>query len=329
MRVKFSHLLPALIFSASALHAEGVFDSIGQEVHAIFERSRDSIVRIEAEDEHGKLAGTGFFIDTSGTLYTSYSIGGATTGIVVTRGGRPYHATRILGDSRSGVAILKIEAQTPFLPLGHATELQVASPVVAIGFPMDLPLSPNFGMVAGFDSKYQGRYLSTRHIRANIPVHRGQAGAPLLNLKGEVVGILISRLENNASCFALPIEAAEKVRRDVQRFGEVRPGWLGLAVEELPRAVAPGVVRISSLIPGSPAEGSGIAPGDVLLEIGGRKIKSPEDVINAAFFLTAGEQAAIVIEHDGEVRTHDILAAQFPSSTGPLQALGSGTPQEK
>ena len=64
----------------------------------------------------------------------------------------------------------------------------------------------------------------------NAPTQRGEAGAPLLNMKGEVVGIVVSGLENNAACYAVPIEAAEKIRSDFVRFGEARHGWIGVTM---------------------------------------------------------------------------------------------------
>src|SRR4029077_17217543 len=65
-------------------------------------------------------------------------------------------------------------------------------------------------------------------LRVNVPTQRGEAGAPLLNMKGEVVGIIVSGLGNNSACYAVPIEAAEKIRSDFVRFGEARHGWIGV-----------------------------------------------------------------------------------------------------
>ena len=96
---------------------------------------------------------------------------------------------------------------------------------------MNLPLTPSFGVLGGFDREYLGQYFATTHLRANVPVQRGEGGAPLLNMKGEVVGMLISSLDQGSASFVLPVEAIEKVRREFVRFGELRPGWIGLSVE--------------------------------------------------------------------------------------------------
>jgi len=87
---------------------------------------------------------------------------------------------------------------------------------------MDLPLTPVFGTVGGFDLKYQGRFFATTHIRAISPCNAARA-APAGQRRGEVVGVLISRLDSGNASFVLPIEAAEKVRKDFMRFHEVRP----------------------------------------------------------------------------------------------------------
>ncbi len=158
--------------------------AISREVKSLFERCGQAIVKIHAVDEHSELSGTGFFVDPTGTIYTSYSVGGEASNFTVQFNGKKYHATQLMADLRSGIALLKVDAATPFLPIGKSAELGLATPVVAIGYPLDLPESPSFGMIAGFDRKYLGRYFSTTHLRINLPTQRGEAGAPLLNFKG-------------------------------------------------------------------------------------------------------------------------------------------------
>src|SRR5438067_8447545 len=202
--------------------------TISQQVREVFERAAKAIVKIHGVDEHSEICGTGFFIDPTGTLYTAYTVGGEAGNFTVEFGGKRYPARQLLADIRSGTAVLKVDETTPALAIGKSDELQVATPVVSIGYPLDLPKTPNFGMIAGFDRKSLGRYFSTIHLRVNAPTQRGEAGAPLLNMKGEVVGIVVSGLESNSACYAVPIEAAEKIRSDFVRFGETRHGWIGV-----------------------------------------------------------------------------------------------------
>src|ERR1700720_3962225 len=211
--------------------------TISREVKDVFERAAKAVVKIHATDRMGALSGTGFFIDPTGTLYTAYSVGGEADNVSVEFKGKKYPARQLLADLRSGIAILKIDAATPTLPIGKSEELEIATPVVAIGYPLDLSETPCFGMIGGFDRKCLGGYFPTTHLRVNLPPQRGEGGAPLLNLKGEVVGILLYSLENNSSCYALPIDAAEKIRSDLARFGEARHGWIGARVKEAANAV--------------------------------------------------------------------------------------------
>jgi len=301
-----------------------VFDAIQHQVQAVFEKCRGAVVRIEATDQRGYLSGTGFFIDPNGTLYTCYSVGGESRDIQVAFGGEHYTAQRLVGDLRSGIAILKINAETPFLTFGDSRKLGVASPVIAIGYPMDLPLTPIFGTIGGFDLKYQGRLFATTHIRANIPVQRGEGGAPLLNAHGEVVGVLSSRVESGNASYVLPIEAAEKVRKDYVRFYKVRPGWIGVRVKPLENPVNGSTAAIEETIQDAPGEKAGLRAGDVIVQVGAHRVTCPEDVLDASFFLTAGDETLIRIARDGSEKDISITPVDNPDlPPPPLPAFGS------
>jgi serine protease Do len=303
---------------AVSLHAQGASaDSISREVKAIFERSSKAVVKIHAVDQHSELSGTGFFVDPAGTLYTAYSVGGEADNFTVEMDGKRIPARQVLADLRSGIAILKVDAATPSLPIGSSQGLDVATPVVAIGFPLDLQETPSFGMVAGFDRKYLGRYFSTTHLRVNVPTQRGEAGAPLLNFKGEVIGVVMSGLENGSSCYVLPIEAAEKIRNDFVRFGEARHGWIGINVEPAPAPVEGSRVAMSQIMEDTPATNCGAKPGDILLQIGNKPVHEPEDVIDASFFITAGDTIPITVLRNGEKLTFNVQADFHPASQHP------------
>jgi serine protease Do len=290
--------------------------SISRQVKDIFERAAKAVVKVHGVDEHSEILGTGFFIDPTGTLYTSYTVGGDAGDFTIEFEGKTYPARQILADMRSGVAILKVDTATPALPIGKSEQLEVATPVVTIGFPLDLPKTPSFGMIAGFDRKYLGRYFWTTHLRVNLPTQRGEAGAPLLNLKGEVVGILVSRLEDNSACYALPIDAAEKIRSDYVRFGEARHGWIGANVSEAPAAVEGSRAVTTEIMKDTPAAESGMKAGDIVLQIGRTKVHEPEDILDASFFLTAGDVVPITVMRGNEKLTFDVQADVHPAVRG-------------
>jgi serine protease Do len=294
-------------------------EALDRDVREVVRKTGDAICRIEADDEHGHLRGTGFFIDADGTLLTSYSVGGASQDITVTAGEQRYPATRLVADARAGLAVLKIVAERPvrFLKFGKSTELGVASLVITAGYPFDLPLSPSFGLVAGMDPGCEGRYFATRHIRASLPVQRGQGGSPVMNLRGEAVGVLISMIEGNGGIFALPIEAAQKILHDFRAYGRVRQGWVGVDVRPTDMPEHGSSARILTLREDGPAFAGGVRPGDVLLQVGAWKITNAEDVMNAAFFVTATEPVTVRISRGNKEMKLSVTPLDPPDGTMP------------
>ena len=308
-----------------------VFESISREVGGIFAKCKDAVVRIQGCDRYGPHAGTGFFIDPAGTVYTEYAVAGRSWNLTVEFANKRYPAECLLADPRSGVALLRIRAgQTPFLAIGHSEECRVTSPVVTIGYHMDLPACPSFGLVAGFDQKLDGHYLNTTHIHANVPVQSGEQGAPLLDMSGKVIGILVCRLDYGASCLALPIQAAEKVRADYLRFGEARPGWIGVTVQ--PVGDDPdGPVQVAQLANDTPAANCGLKAGDILERVGATPIHNFGDMGDASFYLTADEKVPITVRRGDQEITVNALATD-PPGAAPLvphspRELLSGLPR--
>jgi serine protease Do len=283
-------------------------------VQAVFTNTKASVVKIRANDKHGRCVGSGFFIDPNGTIYTTYAVAGDSEDITVESSGKTYTAKRLLADARSGIALLKVDASTSFLPIGRSADLTIASPVITVGYPMDLPITPTLGFVAGFDLEYLRRYFTTTHIRANVSVQRGESGAPLINTKGEVVGILISGIDGGSACYALPIEAAEKVRSDYVRYGEVKHGWIGITVSRSESAKEGSSALVDQLGPETPAAHSGIQKGDTLVRIGRVIVSKPEDVLNGSFFLTAGEETPVEVIRDGQRMSFNVPSMEHPAS---------------
>jgi S1-C subfamily serine protease len=307
----------ALSFLALAVLAsadETSTTSISREVKAVFDKSAKAVVKIRGTDEHGEFAGTGFFVDPAGTLYTAYSVAGEADALTVDFEEKRYPARILLTDRRSGIALLKVDSATPALPIGKSEQIEVATPVISIGFPLDLPETPSFGMIAGFDRKIFGRYFSTTHLRVNVATQRGEAGAPIVNFKGEVVGILVSNIENGSACHALPIDAAEKIRNDYVRFGEARHGWIGIDVGSSEKFKEGSHAEMTEIMKDTPAYGSGVKPGDILLQVGKTRVHDPEDVIDASFFITAGDKVPITVIRGDEKLTFEIEAGFHPAS---------------
>jgi serine protease Do len=319
----------ALVFcsGASFLFAQDQSASaISHQVRDIFERAAKAVVKIHGVDKHSEICGTGFFVDPTGTIYTAYTVGGEASNFTIEFGDKKIAARQLVADIRSGTAILKVDETTPALPIGKSEELELATPVVSIGYPLDLPKTPNFGMMAGFDRKCLGRYFSTIHLRANVPIQRGEAGAPLLNMKGEVVGIVVSGLGNNSACYAVPIEAAEKIRSDFVRFGEARHGWIGVNdVSPASQQVDGSRAKVTQVGEDGPAARSGLKEGDVLLQVGKKKIADPEDVFDASFYITAGDTVPITVMRGNQKMTFQVQATMHPASKTGMLLASPGT----
>lgn len=309
--------------SSPCLKAEdSIADKLSSEVHKIFDEKRDAVVKVRATDALGIRFGSGFFCDPAGTIYTHAGIVLKAQDVVIIFKGKELPARVLVADERSGIAILKVDASTPFIPPGDSQKVGIATPVMMIGYPEDLEPCPSFGIVAGLDRKYLGQYFSTTHFRANLPVQRGQGGAPILNMKGESIGILVGRIDDGAACHILPMHAAEKVRMDLARFGELRPGWVGVEVEDVKEPLGGSTAQVSVLDPATPASQSGLQPGDVLLSVGGSKIGTSEDVLDASYFLTAGDNADIEVIRGREKLTISVRPTLHPLAPGhPMQAI--------
>lgn len=308
--------VPAAPMQSSTAGA-GVFDRIAAEVSNVYEQAAPSVVRVHASDGPEQLTGSGFFIDGQGTILTAYAVIGQAAGASVDVNGRNFPA-KILGrDPRSGVAVLKIDAgKTPFLEFGEGLSLRPASAVVSVAFPYDLKAEPTLGLVAGFDVKYLTRFFATTHLRANLPIKPGQIGGPLLDSHGKVVGVLMLEIDEGKACYALPIEAASKVASDIVKHGEPRHGWMGVGVmpdRSRPDRGAP--VFVDRLYKGTPAEKSGLKAGDEVISIGGKPVREPSDVLDAAFFSVVGEKVPVKVRRDGKEEIFTIIVSARPDSS--------------
>src|SRR5437016_13362899 len=126
----------ALIFCSGAgllCAQEQSATAISQQVKDIFVRAAKAVVKIHGIDDHSPICGTGFFIDPTGTLYTAYTVGGEAEDFTIEFNGKRYPARQLVKDLRSGIAMLKIDAATPALTVGKSEEMEVATPVIAIG----------------------------------------------------------------------------------------------------------------------------------------------------------------------------------------------------
>src|SRR6266480_3692016 len=138
-------LIPIFAVALSARAEDQSASTISREVKDIFDHCKKAVVKIHGDDEHSELSGTGFFIDPTRTIYTAYSVGGEGNNFSVEFEGKKLPARQLVTDVRSGVAILKVDTASPALSIGKSENMEVTTPVVAIGYPLDLPETPSLG----------------------------------------------------------------------------------------------------------------------------------------------------------------------------------------
>lgn len=281
-----------------------VMDSLSGEVSQIFNKTAAAVVRVRAVNFDETLAGTGFFIDDKGTLLTAYDVVQEATRVVVDYNGQSVEAKVLGRDSRSGVALLKADLTgTPFIPFGNSDDLKIAAGLVGIGYAYNLPAGPSFGIVTGFDIRCLNSFFATTHVRSNASVSPGQIGGPLLNSNGEVVAMMVFSVDGGRECYGIPIKSVGRIIADLRENGAARHGWVGVGVVEVaPDKPYAHAVYVNQLYENTPAGSCGLVKGDQVIAIGDRKIRSPQDIMDAAFFAKVGDSVPVrVIRGDKEL----------------------------
>ena len=310
---------------------DDIFQLSGDEASSLFDKAKTSVVQVRSGDKGFILAGSGFFIDDQGTVLTSKTILGENKTARVVINGVEMDAKIIGNDPRSGLAMLRVAYnETPFLPLGRSTDLKTGVGVMTIGFPMSLPVSESQGPVSGFDASYLGKIdatketvapverFATTHIHANVPISPGEVGGPLLNLRGEVIGLIATSPDSGKSIYALPVEAMTKIISDFNLYGKARHGWVGVTVAEGPDTAHDGrTVHVVQVVPGTPASQSGILPGDVVMRIDSREIYRPSDVLDASFFSHVGGNMTVVVRRQDQLYNYSFAVIERPATPAP------------
>jgi len=299
----------------------------------------------------GVSMGTGFIISGDGYVLTNHHvIDGASTVTVRLSDRREFTAKVVGSDEQSDVALLKIAATgLPTLRLGDSNKLRPGQWVVAIGSPFGLDHSVTAGIVSavGRSNPYADqRYVP--FIQTDVAINRGNSGGPLLNTRGEVVGINSQIFSNSGGymgvSFAIPIDVAMSAVKQLKATGRVSRGQIGVAVESITTDKARGLnlpdsrgALINTVAPGSPAEKAGLQPGDVIRSFNGTEINDSSDLPPLVGALPPGTRSKLTIMRDGKPREFELTLTQLqdgvanaspvpgmpsPSAAGTSNALG-------
>ena len=282
-------------------------------------------------------AGSGVIVDARrGYILTNAHVVEHATGITVTlQDGRNLKGKVVGIDPPSDIAVVKIAAHgLTQIRLGDSARLSVGDFVVAIGNPFGLPHSVTSGIVSGLKRSGFSPDDFETYIQTDASINPGNSGGALVDLAGDLVGINTAMLsgsgDNIGIGFAIPVNTARQVMRQLIAYGAVERGQLGLSLY----AVTPEVARplglrkatgglVAQVIPGSPAAKAGLREGDVVTAIDGHKIGSNTDLRDAIGLLRVGDPVTIDLLRDGRrERRHAILANTMVSAPATTPATG-------
>ena len=266
--------------------------------------------------------GSGFIVSADGVILTNaHVVDGAQKVTVKLTDRREFEARVIGSDAKSDVAVLKIEAHDlPVTKLGDPRQLQVGEWVVAIGSPFGLENTVTAGIVSA-----KGRSLPddtyVPFIQTDVAVNPGNSGGPLFNLRGEVVGInsqIYSRSGGyQGLSFAIPIDVAMNVGKQLQTQGHVTRGKLGVGIQDVDQALAesfgldvPRGALVSSVEKGGPAAKAGLHEGDVILAFDGQAIDSAGQLPSAVAATDPGKAVAVKVWRDRATREVSVKLGQ-------------------
>jgi len=277
--------------------------------------------------------GSGVIIDKDGTILTNRHVIDGADEITVSVGRHDYVAKLIGKDARTDVAILKIEPKEPLtvLALGNSDQTEVGEWVMAVGNPFGLGgNSVTVGVVS-----YKGRAIplgvvqgtSVDMIQTDAAINPGNSGGPLLNTRGEVIGIntlIITRgVPQSAGVgFAVPINVAKEILPQLRSRGKVVRGWLGVQIQALSDDMARTYrmkdnkgALISDVTPDSPAEKAGLKADDVVVGVDGRAIEDNGDLSRYISSKAPGTTVNLRVLRGGTEQTIAVTLGTFPEET--------------
>jgi len=305
----------------------------------------------EPESEGGGTAtGSGFVIDTEGHLLTNNHVVEGADRIQVKLGSsdKTYEAKVVGADPATDLALLQVEApadQLHPLKLGRSSEMEVGDPVVAIGNPFGLDRTVTSGIVSALQRQIEAPdgFSITNVIQTDAAINPGNSGGPLINAKGEVIGInsqIATGGGGNGNVgigFAIPIDTVRAEIHQLETKGEVEHAFIGISggtiTPDLAKAinlpVKEGVI-VQSVVKGGPADKAGIEGGntsatidgaevslggDIITEVDGKKVAGMDEVVEIVNGAKPGESLELTILRDGKTKTATVTLGDRPSST--------------
>ena len=272
-------------------------------------------------EEQPRGVGSGFILSSDGLIMTNaHVVEGADEVIVTLTDKREFKAKIIGADKRTDVAVVKIEATgLPAVKVGDVSRLKVGEWVMAIGSPFGLENTVTAGIVSA-KQRDTGDYLP--FIQTDVAINPGNSGGPLINMRGEVVGInsqIYSRSGGSMGIsFAIPMDEAFRVSEELRVAGRVTRGRIGVQIDQVSKEVAESIglgkslgALVRGVESGAPADKAGVEAGDIITRFDGKSIEKPADLPRAVGNTKPGSQVALTVFRRGATKDLKVTVAEI------------------
>lgn len=301
----------------------------------------------QPDEDQPRGVGSGFILTADGFVMTNAHVVEGADEVIVTLTDKREFKARIIGsDKRSDVAVVKIEATgLPAVKIGDINRLKVGEWVMAIGSPFGLENTVTAGIVSA-KQRDTGDYLP--FIQTDVAINPGNSGGPLINMRGEVVGInsqIYSRSGGfQGISFAIPIDEAARVSDQLRSTGKVTRGRIGVQIEQVSKEVAESIglgkpqgALVRGVESGAPAEKAGVEAGDIIIRFDGKQIEKSSDLPRIVGNVKPGTRAVVTVFRRGATKDLSVVIAEVeaekparkasapevkPPVAGPAQVLG-------
>lgn len=268
--------------------------------------------------------GTGFIIDASGLILTNNHVVAGADEIKISfteqTDEKPTAGEVVGRDTELDVALIKVKTKREMVPvaLGDSDALEVGEYVIAVGNPFGQGHSVTHGIISA-KGRFAPDFPLANYLQTDAPINPGNSGGPLVNLKGEVIGIN-NAIEQRAQGigFAIPINLVKKVLPQLRTKGIVERGYIGVLVSEITPSLAQkldlpkdiNAPMVTHVYPGEPADKAGIRPYDVILDFNGKPVHTSSDLVTAVTSVSVGESVPVKISRGGKDSVVTIKVAQ-------------------
>ena len=269
--------------------------------------------------------GSGVIIDKSGLILTNNHVIKDADEITVRFANKQEAKGKIVGtDGNTDLAVIRVTAKDdlPVAILGNSDSLRVGDWAIAIGNPFGLDHTLTVGVISATGRSEVGIAAYENFIQTDASINPGNSGGPLLNIRGEVIGINTAIVAMGQGIgFAIPVNMARKVIDDLVKKGKVTRGWLGIGIQPLTPELAKSFglqvgegVLINQVMPGSPAESAGLKTGDLIQGVDGKTIKDPRQLQRVIGETDIGKTVEVSILRGKEQRTVKVQIREMPAS---------------